>query len=507
MNALVPLPVVIPLAAAAACVLLGRFRTLQRLVATAAMTAVLGVSIALLVGAEDRGILVHRSGGWPAPLGITLVVDRLSALMLVVSALVLLVVAVFAIGESAAERREPSFHPLYLVLAAGVAASFVTADLFNLFVAFEMMLSASYVLITLGGRPDQVRSGMSYVVISLVASTLFITLLALLYASTGTINMADLAVRLDDVDPELRAAFSIGLLIVFGIKAGLFPLFFWLPDSYPTAPGPVTAIFAGLLTKVGVYAIIRSQTLLFGLTEWMGTVLVVVAVLTMVVGVLGAIAQDDMKRILAFHIISQIGYMIFGLGLATVAGLAGAVFYIVHHIIVKTALFLVAGLVSRRAGSSRLSEVGGLVRDAPVIAILFAVPALSLAGLPPFSGFLAKFALVDAGLAASAWIPVAASLAVGLFTLFSMTKIWSGVFWGVAEERPVDAPVTDRRLGAPVLMLAPTAALALASIAVSVAAGPLYDVSARAAPDLLERDTYIEAVLDRDDPATGAQQP
>ncbi|MGA1439477.1 MAG: Na+/H+ antiporter subunit D, partial [Ilumatobacteraceae bacterium] len=444
MNALVPLPVVIPLAAAAACVLLGRFRTLQRLVATAAMTAVLGVSIALLVGAEDRGILVHRSGGWPAPLGITLVVDRLSALMLVVSALVLLVVAVFAIGESAAERREPSFHPLYLVLAAGVAASFVTADLFNLFVAFEMMLSASYVLITLGGRPDQVRSGMSYVVISLVASTLFITLLALLYASTGTINMADLAVRLDDVDPELRAAFSIGLLIVFGIKAGLFPLFFWLPDSYPTAPGPVTAIFAGLLTKVGVYAIIRSQTLLFGLTEWMGTVLVVVAVLTMVVGVLGAIAQDDMKRILAFHIISQIGYMIFGLGLATVAGLAGAVFYIVHHIIVKTALFLVAGLVSRRAGSSRLSEVGGLVRDAPVIAILFAVPALSLAGLPPFSGFLAKFALVDAGLAASAWIPVAASLAVGLFTLFSMTKIWAGVFWGVAEERPVDAPVTDR---------------------------------------------------------------
>ncbi|MGA1554899.1 MAG: Na+/H+ antiporter subunit D [Ilumatobacteraceae bacterium] len=507
MNALVPLPVVIPLAAAAACVLLGRFRTLQRLVATAAMTAVLGVSIALLVGAEDRGILVHRSGGWPAPLGITLVVDRLSALMLVVSALVLLVVAVFAIGESAAERREPSFHPLYLVLAAGVAASFVTADLFNLFVAFEMMLSASYVLITLGGRPDQVRSGMSYVVISLVASTLFITLLALLYASTGTINMADLAVRLDDVDPELRAAFSIGLLIVFGIKAGLFPLFFWLPDSYPTAPGPVTAIFAGLLTKVGVYAIIRSQTLLFGLTEWMGTVLVVVAVLTMVVGVLGAIAQDDMKRILAFHIISQIGYMIFGLGLATVAGLAGAVFYIVHHIIVKTALFLVAGLVSRRAGSSRLSEVGGLVRDAPVIAILFAVPALSLAGLPPFSGFLAKFALVDAGLAASAWIPVAASLAVGLFTLFSMTKIWAGVFWGGAEERPVDAPVTDRRLGAPVLMLAPTAALALASIAVSVAAGPLYDVSERAATDLLERDTYIEAVLDRDDPATGAQQP
>ncbi len=227
---------------------------------------------------------------------------------------------------------------------------------------------------------------------------------------------------------------------MFAIKAGLFPLFFWLPDSYPTAPGPVTAIFAGLLTKVGVYAIIRTQTLLFDAPVWMGTVLIVVAVLTMVVGVLGAIAQDDMKRILAFHIISQIGYMIFGLGLFTVAGVAGAVFYIVHHIIVKTALFLVAGLVARRAGSSRLSEVGGLVRSAPVIAVLFAVPALSLAGIPPFSGFLAKFALVDAGLADGAWAAVAASLAVGLLTLYSMTKIWSGVFWGVRETEPPVEP-------------------------------------------------------------------
>jgi multicomponent Na+:H+ antiporter subunit D len=348
---------------------------------------------------------------------------------------------------------------------------------------------------------------MSYVVISLVASTLFITMLALLYASTGTINMADLAVRLDDVDPALRATFSIGLLIVFGIKAGLFPLFFWLPDSYPTAPGPVTAIFAGLLTKVGVYAIIRSQTLLFDLSDWMGSVLVVVAVLTMVVGVLGAISQDDVKRILAFHIISQIGYMVFGLGLATVAGLAGAVFYIVHHIIVKTALFLVAGLVSRRAGSSRLSEVGGLVREAPVIAVLFAVPALSLAGIPPFSGFLAKFALVDAGLAASSWVPVAASLAVGLFTLFSMTKIWSGVFWGVPEDQPAEHPITDRRFGAPVTMLASTAVLTVASLAVSVFAGPLYDVSERAASDLLEPDAYIEAVLDRVDSGAGANEP
>ena len=279
-----------------------------------------------------------------------------------------------------------SFHPLYLVLASGVSASFVTGDLFNLFVAFEMMLAASYVLITLGGRPDQVHAGMTYVVISLVASTLFITSLALLYAATGTVNMADLG-RLADIDPALRHGFSIMLLVVFGIKAGLFPLFFWLPDSHPTAPGPVTAIFAGLLTKVGVYAIIRTQTLMFppgeGGANWGDDVLLWVAAATMIVGVIGAIAQDDMKRILAFHIISQIGYMIMGLGLFTVVGVAAAVFYVIHHIVVKTALFLVAGLVDHRAGSSRLSSVGGLVRSAPVIAALFAVPALSLAGLPP----------------------------------------------------------------------------------------------------------------------------
>jgi multicomponent Na+:H+ antiporter subunit D len=495
-SSLVPLPIVVPLLSAAISIVVGRWRTAQRVISVIALTGVLAVSVALLVGADDDGFVVHRSGGWPASIGISLVVDRLAGLMLVVSSLVLLAVMIYAISEAGEERQRVGFHPVYLVLAAGVSASFVTSDLFNLFVAFEMMLAASYVLITFGGRPDQVRSGMSYVVISLVASTLFITMLALLYASTGTVNMADLSVRLGEVDPGVRDAFALGLLVVFGIKAGLFPLFFWLPDSYPTAPGPVTAVFAGLLTKVGVYAIIRTQTLMFDTPEWMGTVLIVVAILTMVVGVLGAIAQDDMKRILAFHIISQIGYMIFGLGLFTVAGIAGAVFYIVHHIIVKTALFLVSGLVARRAGSSRLSEVGGLVHAAPVIAVLFAVPALSLAGLPPFSGFLAKFTLVDAGLDAGSWTAVAASLAVGLLTLFSMTKIWSGVFWGVADEAPRSEPRIDGRFGAPIGMILSTALLAVASIAVSVWAGALYDVSERASLDLLEPGRYVQAILE-----------
>ena len=496
MTSLVPLPIVLPILGAALSILVGRWRWGQRVISVATLSATLVISVILLVGADDTGYVVHRAGGWPATVGITLVVDRLAGLMLVVSALVLLAVMVYAIGQADEEQQRVAFHPVYLVLAAGVSAAFVTGDLFNLFVSFEMMLAASYVLITLGGRPDQVRAGMTYVVISLVASTLFLTALALLYTATGTVDMADLSQRLPEVAPGLRAAFAVLLLVVFGIKAGLFPLFFWLPDSYPTAPGPVTAIFAGLLTKVGVYAIIRTQTLLFDRPDWMGDLLIVVAVLTMVVGVLGAIAQDDMKRILAFHIISQIGYMIFGLGLFTVAGLAGAGFYVVHHIIVKTALFLGRGLVAPRAGANRLSAVGGLVRSAPVIAVLFAVPAMSLAGLPPFSGFLAKFALIDAGLEARSWVAVAAALAVGLLTMFSMTKIWAGAFWGDPEEEPPVPPRPGGRLGAPLWMIVPTAALALASIAVSLGAGPLHDVSLRAGADLLDPSGYVDAVLE-----------
>jgi multicomponent Na+:H+ antiporter subunit D len=324
---------------------------------------------------------------------------------------------------------------------------------------------------------------------------LFLVSLALVYSATGTVNMADLAGRIGQLSPGLQSAFALLLLVVFGIKAGLFPLFFWLPDSYPTAPSAVTAVFAGLLTKVGVYAIIRTQTLLFPPDTWPADLILVLAGLTMLIGVLGAIAQNDVKRILSFHIVSQIGYMVMGLGLFTIAGLAGAVFYIVHHIVVKTTLFLTGGLVEHVGGSGQLTKVGELLRKVPVVAVLFLVPALSLAGIPPFSGFVAKFALVSAGTDSSAWVVVGVSLVVSLLTLFSMMKIWAGVFWSPAEEAPDVEPHEVGRLGGPVLMVAPTAALAALSIAVALWAGPLYDFSERAAADLLDPGSYIQAVL------------
>ena len=489
MRVLLVVPIAAPLAAAAVAVLVGRWGQAQRVVSLVTLVAQVGVATAVLVQVDREGTAATQAGGWPAPLGVTLVADRFAAIMLLVAALMLLGVLVYAIGQQGVDRTHIGFHPVYLVMSAGISGAFLTGDLFNLFVSFEVMLSASYVLLTLGGRREQVRSGMTYVVISLFASALFLTAVALVYASTGTVNLADLATRLDTIPWAVRQALVLLLLVAFGIKAAIFPLFFWLPDSYPTAPTAVTAVFAGLLTKVGIYAIIRTQTLLLPDGQRPEVLLLVLAGATMLVGVLGAIAQNDIKRILSFHIVSQVGYMVMGLAFFTVAGLAGAILYMVHHIVVKTNLFLTAGLVEHRAGTGHLDRLSGLARSAPVLAVLFLAPALSLAGIPPLSGFVAKLALLDAGIDASSYAVVVISLLVSLLTLFSMTKIWSGAFWGEPDP-DLSAPGS-----LPALMVAPTAALAVVSVAIAVLAGPLYDLCARAAADLLHAQGYLDAVL------------
>jgi multicomponent Na+:H+ antiporter subunit D len=495
MSRLLAVPIVLPLIGAALTILVGRSRTAQRAISLTILTIVTAVSVALLVEVDRNGTIATQAGGWPAPMGITLVADRLAVIMLTVGSVMLLSVLVYAIGQPGVERNHVGFQSVYLILAAGVAGSFLTGDLFNLFVSFEMMLTASYVLLTLGGGREQVRAGMTYVVISLLASALFVAALALIYTATGTVNMADLAGQMGELPVGLRSGFAVLLVVVFGIKAALFPLFSWLPDSYPTAPSAVTAVFAGLLTKVGVYAILRTQTLFFDDSARAGTLLLVLAGATMVVGILGAIAQDDVKRILSFNIVSHIGYMAMGIGLFSVAGVAGAIFYVVHHIVAMTTLFMAGGLIEHIGGSSRLSRLGEMVRSAPVVAVLFLVPALGLAGIPPLSGFVPKVALVEAGLVADEHVVVAVSLLVSLLTLFSMVKIWSGVFWNPVTESPEGTPHPTGRWGGPPLMVLPTVGLVALSLVIAVAAGPLYDLSQRAAVDLLDVTSYVEAVL------------
>ena len=493
---LLPLLVGLPLAGAALSLVFNNRPRVQRTLGVLVLSALLLLASLVLVQVWDGSTTTARLGGWEPTIGIVLVADPLAALLLVTAALMLVAVLVYAVGSKSTDDTAPYFHPVYLGLAAGVNASLLAGDLFNLFVAFEIMLVSSYVLITLGGSRDQVRHGMTYVVISLLASTLFVTAVGLLYAATGTVNMALLAEALEGIDPALRTALGLLLLVVFGIKAAIFPLFQWLPDSYPTAPSPVTAVFAGLLTKIGVYAVIRTQTLLFPTNGTASTVLLVLAALTMVIGVLGAIAQDDVKRLLSFHIVSQIGYMVFGLGLFTLAGIAGAVLYVVNQIIVKTTLFLVAGIVEEANGTGQLRRLGGMLHRSPLLAVLFLLPALSLAGIPPFGGFVAKLSLVQAGFLAEQGVVVGVSLGVSLLTLFSMTKVWNGVFWGAPDEpSPVMAERGVDQLSVSPMMVTSTGLLVAATVGVTFVAGPLYAACQRAAVVLLERSPYIEAVI------------
>ncbi|MEZ5323305.1 MAG: Na+/H+ antiporter subunit D [Microthrixaceae bacterium] len=507
MTGLLAVPIVAPLLGTALSVLAGRARALQRTIGLLTLTVCTAVSVALLVQVDRAGTLSTGAGGHPAPMGIGLVADRFAAVLLVVAEVALLAVLVYAIGEPGAERNHVGFQSAYLILSAGVAGSLLTGDLFSLFVSFEMMLTASYVLLTLGGRREQIRAGMTYIIVSLIASTLFVTALALLYSATGTVNMADLADRIGHLPQGTRTAFAVLLIVVFGIKAAIFPLFFWLPDSYPTAPSPITAVFAGLLTKIGVYAMVRTQLLLFPPDSRPATLLLVLAGLTMVVGVLGAIAQDDIRRILSFTIVSQIGFMVMGLGLFTVAAIAALIFSMVHHIVVKTSLFLVAGLVEETGGDNRLSRLGDLIRRAPAVAVLFLLAALSLAGVPPFSGFVSKLALLQAGVGQRQFAIVAVSLVVSLLTLFVMARIWTSAFWSrsgaaslldtTSPETIVSGPEPGRRAvwRGPVAMMAPTATMVAASLAIAVAAGPVYAFCERAATDLVHPRASTETVL------------
>jgi len=485
MSWLLPSAIAVPLLGAGLTILIGRRLLAQRIVAASAVGFVLVAAVILMFEADAGSPVVAQMGGWPAPGGITLIADRFAGIMLTVSSAMLVAVLGYAMAQLGAVALDWQFHAKYLVLTAGVSMSLLTGDLFNLYVGFEMMLIASYVLLTIWTGATHIRAAMSYVVINLVASVLFLVVIAFTYGATGTVNLADLAVRLQDVDPAVRNGLGLLMLVVFGIKAALFPLFMWLPDSYPTAPTAVTAIFAGLLTKVGVIAIIRTQTLLFP-QEGPSTLLLIVAGATMLVGVLGAIAQNDIKRILSFHIVSQIGYMIMGLAFLTVAGLSAAILYISHHIVVKTGLFLAGGLMKTESGSTALRRMGGLLHQRPVLAALFLPLALSLAGIPPFSGFVAKLALIQEGLSLGQYLIVAVSLAVGLLTLFSMTKIWNGAFWGEPSNG-------GERVGRG--MIGATTIVVLLSLSVALFAQPIIEISTRAATDLLDRSVYIDAVL------------
>lgn len=487
----IALPLLVPAIAALAMLLAWRRPDVQRRVAAAAAGLHVLAGVLLLAGTSSGDVLVLHVGRWPAPFGITLACDLLSALCVLLAGLVGAATTVFALGSIDARREAHGYHPLVQALLLGVNGAFLTADLFNLYVWFEVMLMASFVLLVLGGERAQLEGGLKYVTLNLVGSGLFLTGAGLVYALEGTLNLAQLAVAVREPDATgLRGAVALLFVVAFGIKAAVFPLFGWLPASYHAPPTVVTALFSGLLTKVGVYALVRVETLLFlDDRAWLRQLLLAIAALTMIVGVLGAVAQSEMKRLLSFHVVSQIGYLLMGLGLFTAGSLAATIFFLLHVALAKVALFLFAGIVERLQGTTRLERLGGLWTTRPLLALAFLVPALSLAGLPPLTGFWAKLGLVREGLATGHGWVVASALGVSVLTLYSMMKIWNEAAWK-------DAPDEGLRPGlGGAALFAPTAALAAISIAGGVLAGSIWPLCDGAARQLLEPSAWIAAIL------------
>ncbi|RED17837.1 Na+/H+ antiporter subunit D [Pontivivens insulae] len=485
-------PVIIPLAAATLLLLLRKWDGLVRWGSVAFAVALLFAGVVLLDTVLRDGPVAAQLGGWAAPFGITLVADLLSAAMVLITGIVAVAVTIYGLTEIDRTEGWHGHHALVHALLAGVCGAFLTGDIFNLYVWFEVMLIASFGLLVVGGTKKQADGAVKYVGLNLIATLAFLSGVGLLYGIAGTLNMADLGLRLEGRQEETAVLVSaVLLLFAFGAKAAMFPVFFWLPASYHTPSVTTSALFSALLTKVGVYALIRVFTLIYDLdVPLIQSILLYGAILTMVVGVLGAAAQNHFRRILSFHIISQIGYMVLGLALATPAAMLGAIFYLFHHIIVKANLFLIAGAARRMTGSEELKLTGGLYAARPLLAVLFLIPAFSLAGIPPLSGFWAKFLIVDAGLQLRDWLSVIAALGVGLLTIYSMSKIWLEVFWKPHPDGP------DAVMGkVPLPMLLPIIALAILTLVIGLAAGIFVDAALVATEQILNPEAYIEAVL------------
>jgi multicomponent Na+:H+ antiporter subunit D len=512
-SSLLALPLAVPLTAAAVGFLLRDRRTAQRVVTGVTLTSVLLIAVGLVVETRGGGAVATSFGLWPRGLSIVWAADGFSALMMTVASTMALASVAFAIARG--EDRHPLFHPMVNALLAGVLGSFLTADLFNLFVTFEVMLIASYVLLTLRGGARQVRAGAIYVGVNLLASTLFLLGIALLYGVAGTVDLGALAGVVEEV-PGARVG-AIVVAVAIAVKASLVPMHAWLPRAYVEAGPAVTALFSGLLTKAGVYVLYRLYSVVFAGDPSLRPAIVTLALLTMVVGVLGAVGRGDMRGILAFHMVSQVGYLVLPIGLWSLAGVTAGLVYTLQYIVVKGALFLAVGAVETLTGTGRLQELGGMVRTRPLLALGFLLPALALAGIPPTSGFVGKLLLLLAALESEAWLAAGLIVTVSLFTLLSMVKIWNGVFWGELTERVEREPtlltagvvvpsggagdtlppsVQRATRGRSIALIAPSVVLGFAVVLLGLAAPWFVDLVEPAAGSLLDPSGYLEAVND-----------
>jgi multicomponent Na+:H+ antiporter subunit D len=487
-GAVLPLFFALPLVAAMIAVLANSSRVSAAL-GLLVPAAVVAGAVAAVAATADGSVLVAQVAGWPGGFAIPFVADLFSSMMLVVAGVLVFASMVFAYATGHGQSRW--FVPMTLLMTAGVYGAYLTADLFNLFVMVEVALLPSYVLFALRGTPVSLRSARLYLIVNLTASTVFLAGLGAVYGATGTVNLASLAGA--GAAPVVAFAMAV-ILVALAVKAALVPAHTWLPASYPYTSPAVTALFSGLLTKIGVYALVRSITLVYEPGTTVTLVVVVVTLASMIVGVLGALGEGTVRGVLSFHMVSQVGYILVGLVLAGAVGVAAVVFYLMHHTVVKTSLFLSGGAVEHQRGTGTINRLGGVGNEHRWVTLAFFLAAISLTGLPPFSGFWAKLGVLQAAVGAQNYFVFAVALLVSIGTLMSMLKLGTGVFWG---ERPDHALETASERPWRASIVLPGMVLALVSLGIGLNPEPLLDLATSAGNSLTDPSAYVEGVLAR----------
>lgn len=498
-NSTIVLPIIFQFIAGTILLFFWQKTTIQKILSILFSIIGLGIGIWLFLLVWDTGIMTTQSGDWKAPFGISFVADTFGVTMVLLSSISGLAVSIFSAGSMRKERLEFGFFPIFHFLIMGLQGAFLTGDIFNLYVWFEVVIIASFVLMTLGGKKQQLEGALKYVSLNLLASSLFLVGIGFIYGLTGTLNMADVAIKLNNLPNRGLVGVTSGLfLVAFGIKSAIFPMYFWLPASYHTPPPAVSAIFAGLLTKLGIYAMLRTFTLMFGGDEFMGDIMVILAALTILSGGLGAMLQQNMGKIFGYLIICHIGFLIAGLGMYTELAIIGTLFYMIHDIIVKTNLFMVSGLILKINGTQDLRELGGMYKNFPLLSLLMAIPLFSLIGIPPLSGFWAKIFLIQAGLEANNYVLIGFIVLGSFLTLWVIARLWGEVFWKKRENLPKKVnglyfsqmPKTDQWL-----MVFPIVLLSAISLYIGIGAENIILLSKRIASELMDSSGYIDAIL------------
>ncbi|WP_289023459.1 proton-conducting transporter membrane subunit [uncultured Salegentibacter sp.] len=471
----------------------------QRVISILGSIVHLGVSIGVFAYIWNNGTQTVQAGSWEAPFGITFIADTFAITMVLLTSIAGLAVSIFSAGSVISDRLRFGYFPIFHFLLLGLTGAFLTGDIFNLYVWFEIIIISSFVLITIGGEKAQLEGAVKYFTLNFLASMIFLTAIAVLYGLTGSLNMADLANKVAAVENRaLVEITAILFLIGFGIKSAVFPLYFWLPASYHTPPSAVSAIFGGLLTKVGVYALIRVFTLIFVDDVFLDQILLVLAIFTLFSGALGALVQNNIRKVFSYLIICHIGYMIIGLGMFTEVAIAGAIFYLVHDILVKTNLFMVSGLIYRIKGSNSLRALGGFYAQYPKLSLLMFIPLFSLVGIPPLSGFWPKISLITASFDTGSYWSLAAIIFASFITLVVIAKLWAEVFWKDAQEIPVKPKFRyyhKIKKIKRIQIIVPIVFLSMVTLYVGFGAEHIQTLAARIASELIDNQLYIDAVL------------